>query len=194
MSVTYGVAGTSPFSDFGVDLENLVIQYIYDQWSFTTPSIIAKPAFPHAEGQDIEFRPGFDRGRPAFQVLCIQTSTDVLETTNARRSWHFVTKLEITIITNIMDDIDNVKPELGYMEREVQRIINQYQYPEIPGITEMMFTGQARIYDDIISGANTNPQVRGGGGGRGSSGTNWSSSRWKSRLYCDVHYYKDDIS
>lgn len=194
MSVTYGVAGTSPFSDFSTDLENIVIQYIYDEWSFVAPSQIAKPLAMHGEAQNIEFRPGFDRGRPAFQVLCIQTSTDVLEETSARRSWHMVTKLEITVITNIMDDLDNVKPELGQMEREVQRILNQYKYGDIEGIHEMMFTGQTRIYDDIISGANTNPQVRGGSSaGRGGGGASWSTSRWKTRIFADCHYWKDNI-
>jgi len=197
MSISYGVAGTSPFGDFAVDLENIVIEYIFNEWSYTSPSQIAKPIAQHGEVQDIEFRPGFDRGTPSFQVLCIQTSTEVLETSNAERSWHFLTHLEITVITNIMDDIDNVKPELGQMEREVQRILNQYKYGDIEGIDRMVFTGQTRIYDDIISGANTNPQVRGQtsrGGGSGGGGANWASSRWKTRLYADCHYWKDDIS
>ena len=197
MAVTYGLAGSSPFNDFATDLENIVIQYIYDRWSFISPSQLAKPAAMHGEGQNIEFRSGFDRGAPSFQVLCVQTSTDVVEQTSARRSWHFVTRLEVTVITNIMDDIDNVKAELGQMEREVQRILNQYKLGDISGIpiTEMMFSGQARIYDDIISGANSNPQVRGNSGGRGSSGgVSWATSRWKTRLYAECHYYKDDIS
>jgi len=194
MSVTYGVAGTSPFRDFTADLENYVIQYIFDEWSIADP---AKPVNPHGESNKIEFRPGFDRGAPPYQVLCIQTNTDVLETSNAEKSWHMVTHLEITVITNIMEDIDNVKPQLGYMEREVQRILNQFRYMDIEGIERMMFTGQARVYDDIISGANSNPQVRGSQGGRGSSsggGTSWATSRWKTRLYADCYYWKDDIS
>ena len=194
MSVSYGVSGTSPFSDFTTDLENLVITYIYTKWSLT--GNLAKPLFEHATGQDLEFRPGFDRGRPSFQVLCIQTDTEVRAKQDvAQRSWEMVTRLEITVITNVLNDLDNVRPELGRMEREVQRILNQYKDGDIVGIDRMYFTGQTRVYDDIVAGGTGSNLVRGsrGSGGR-SSGANWQTQRWKTRIFAECVYYKDDIS
>lgn len=196
--MSYVVSGTSPLSDFDTDIENLVIDYIFQEWSFVAPSLLAKPAQPHGGNQgtvsqNIEFRPGFDRGRPAFQVLCIQTDTEVMAADTSIRSWNFKTRLEITVITNIMEDIDNVRPELGQMEREVQRILNQYRQGDIEGIDTMMFTGQSRIYDDIIVGTG-NQQVRGSRGGTRSTGSNWSQSRWKSKIFAECSYWKDDIS
>lgn len=197
-SPDYVVSGTSPLSDFDTDIENLVIEYIFDEWSFTDPSLLAKPDEMHggnqgSNSQNIEFRSGFDRGRPAFQVLCIQTDTEVMAADVSMRSWNFKTRLEITVISNIMEDIDNVRPELGQMEREVQRILNQYRQGDIEGIDTMQFTGQSRIYDDIIVGTGAQ-QVRGSRGSRTSTASNWAQSRWKSKLYAEVTYWKDDIS
>lgn len=191
MAVTYGLAGSSPFSDFALDIENLVIAYIYLKWSIADP---AKPAAPHGEGQNIEFRPGFDRGTPSYQILCIQTDTEVMNADTSERSWKFKTRLEITVITNIMDDIDNVKPQLGYMEREVQRILNQYRYGDITSVDRLRFTGQARIYDDLISGGTGNNQIRGSRGSTRSTSADWATSRWKTRIFAECEYWKDDIS
>lgn len=198
MSATYGVAGTSPFADFSQDIENIIIDYLYQEWSILDP---AKPSSKTGIGQNIEFRPGFDRGMPTYQVLCIQTDTEVTPHDVSIRSWKFVTRVEITVITNKMGDIDNVKPQLGYMEREVQRILNQYNPYEIPGIINVSFQGQTRVYDDIIAGSMRNPQIRGSRGGSTKSTTtssggvgNWFTSRWKTRIFADIEYYKDDIS
>lgn len=197
MSATYIVSTLN--TDFTTDIENLVIAYLYQEWSLT--GNLAKPALAHGEGQDIEFRPGFDRGRPSFQVLCVQTDTEVIGRADvSNRSWQMLTRLEITVITNVMGDLDNVRPELGYMEREVQRILNQYQtIPtfDIPGIYHMEFMGQTRIYDDIYVGASGQSQVRGGrggSGGRSGTGPSWDKTRWKSLIRAEVRYVKDDIS
>ena len=72
---------------------------------------------------------------------------------------------------------------------------------EIPGIQNLSFQGQARIYDDIIAGSIRNPTIRGARGkttssasGQSSGTSNWATSRWKTRIYANVEYYKDDIS
>jgi hypothetical protein len=192
MSVTYGVSGSSPFADFSQDLENILIQYIYDRWGIADP---AKPPLKQGFGQDIEFRPGFDRGTPTYQVLCIQTDTETLEADTSQRSFKFLTRFEITIITNRMGDLDNVQPQLGYMEREVQRIINQYRYLDIPGIVNLVFRGQTRVYDDIIAGANSSPTIRGSSiKSQTTETSSWPTTRWKTRLFVEAEYYKDDIS
>jgi|SRR5687768_8213725 len=189
---TYGVSGSSPFQDFSQDLENLLIQYIYDEWSIADP---AKPAAKQGFGQTIEFRPGFDRTTPAYQVLCIQTDTETVEADTSQRSFKFLTRFEITVITNIMGDLDNVQPQLGYMEREIQRIINQYRYQDIPGIVNLAFRGQARVYDDIVAGANRSPTIRGSSIKSQTTDTsNALTTRWKTRIYAEAEYYKDDIS
>lgn len=192
MSATYIVSGLS--TDFTTDIENLVIAYIYQEWSLT--GNLVKPAAATGEANDIEFRPGFDRGRPSFQVLCIQTDTEIVGRKDiSQRSWEMLTKLEITVITNVLNDLDNVRPELGYMEREVQRILNQYQFGDITGINEMEFTGQTRVYDDIIAGGSGSNQVRGARGSTSRSvSANWTQSKWRTRIFGQVRYYKDNIA
>lgn len=187
MSATYGVSGSSPFADFTTDFEDLVLQYLYNEWSISDP---AKPAAMQGNNQDLEFRPGFRRNRPAYQVLCIQTDTPPPEDQEvSRRSWKFMTSLEITIVVRRINR-DNIDPQLGNMEREVQRIISQYRKDDIPGIVDMFYRGQARVYEDTIAGGTRSSTIR-----ESSQGAqNAFSTVWQTRVYCDIMYYKDDIT
>lgn len=189
MSVTYGVGGTTPFEDFTSDIEDIIVQYLYDEWSITTPRKPVKPALPHAAGQDLNFFPGFPRRSAPYEVLCIQTDTMSMEPDNSQHSWKFMTSLEITMVAVRITN-DNIDPELGNMEREIERIINQYRPYEIEGIANLIFKGRSRIYDDTVAGGRTSQTIR--GGSQGVSGA--FSKTWKSRIYCDVHYYKVDTS
>ena len=197
---TYGVAGTTPFDEFDTDIEDIVVDYLFDEWSLSEPPAIPtptpaqlrkpyKPALPHAAGQDLNFFPGFPRRSAPYEILCIQTDTIPSEPDNSQHSWKMTTTLEITM-TAVRITNDNIDPELGNMEREVERIINQYRPYEIEGISNMMFKGRSRIYDDTIAGGRTMQTVR--GGSQGATGA--FTKKWVSRIYCDVTYYKVDTT
>lgn len=189
MSVTYGVGGTSPFGEFTTDIEDIIIDYLFDEWSIVAPNKPVKPALVHAANQDLNFFAGFPRRSAPYEVLCIQTDTTVSEPDVSRHSWKMTTTVEITITATRISN-DNVDVELGNMEREIERILNQYQPYEIAGISDMMFRGRSRIYDDTIAGGRTSQTVR-----RGSQGSTGPFTKtWISRIYCDVTYYKVDTS
>jgi hypothetical protein len=60
--------------------------------------------------------------------------------------WEFITTVEVTIV--VWNDPDNrIPPQLGKMEREVIRLIAQYQRDDIPGIDDLLILYMDRIYE-----------------------------------------------
>jgi hypothetical protein len=66
-----------------------------------------------------------------------------------------------------------ISPQLGYMEREIQRILMQYRTGDIPGIKDLYWYGGARVYD---------------------AGDSFAQSDWRSMVRSRIIYEKIDIS
>jgi hypothetical protein len=66
-----------------------------------------------------------------------------------------------------------ISPQLGYMEREVQRITMQYRNQDIIGIKDIVPNGGGRVYD----GQDT-----------------YATSDWRSVVRVIMQYEKADIS
>jgi len=114
------------------------------------------------------YRIGFPDHSKPYEITCLER-----ETTIGRLTFHqpaavyeFTTRWEINIFTKRLSR-DNVDPQLGNMEREVQRIICQFKSGDIPGVRDLIYQGQERIY---------------------TSNDNWASSEWRSRVSVLMKY------
>ena len=179
-------------ADFSQDFEDLVLQYLYNQWSISNP---AKDPLGKTgvDGTKVQFRPGFPDYVKPFQVLCLQTSTRVADR-NDPHSWHFFTQLEIRIIRAFEFQRDNVAVELGNMEREVERIINTYTTNAIPGISDIIYLSRQRDYGNLSRTTATAKRTSGGlGQGVVNSSASWATTTWESVTICELSYYKEVV-
>lgn len=176
-------------SDFTADFEDLVIQYLFTKWSISNPGKGATKT--GTDGTKVQFRPGFSDYAHPFQVLCLQTTTRVANM-NDPYSWHMFTGVEIRIIRAYEPTRDNIAVELGNMEREVERIINEYTMNDINGIQDFIFISRSRDYGNLSrTTATAKRNVLGTGGIVG--GASWANSTWESVTMAEVSYYKERI-
>ena len=134
--------------DFSQDFEDMLIDYIYDDWSIADP---AKPATKTGINNTIEFRPGFPANNKPYEVSTLTFETLELEKLSSVQ-WYMQTN--VTVRLREMHIAQSQKdPQLGNMEREILRMVHQYRDNEILGIKRMMFLGGTRIYerDDSIT-------------------------------------------
>ena len=163
-------------ADFTQDFEDIIIQYIYDNWSITNP---AKGALPHTntdtEPDRVSFKAGFpDFFRP-YEVAIVQTRTTPLEKINS--IWTFTTGLDVMIrMKRIEKDGIAYDIQLENMEVEVQRIVEHYIPNSILGIKDL-------IYDDNVS---TEKVYR--------ARDTWAKSDWRTVVHIKVFYQKNDTS
>lgn len=160
-------------TDFTQDFEDLLIAYIFSKWGITAPQ--KGSSVTHADAV-IHFRPGFPSWRKPFEVLALQTTTEVMEVLEHQRMWLQKTTVEVTLTAmriqkdNIDSDPDTVG-NLGNMERELQRIVRQYitDTGKITGIMQLTFDGGSRVYEP---------------------GDNFAKSNWKSVWRVGMMYAK----
>ena len=178
MSSTYQVPNLA--ADFTVDFEDLLLDYLFSKWSTTDP---LKGATPQDTASNLRFKPGFPDNFKPYEINALTISTRIA-TRNDPYSWHFFTLMEVrTTATRLSKD--NVDPQLGNMERELERIINTYPQNDIPGIQDMIYIGFSRDYAGA-SFAQTRAVT-------GSSISSWSSSRWSSVTSFELSYYKEIV-
>jgi len=163
-------------ADFSQDFEDIIIQYIYDNWQATNPAkgTVLKPDY-ESEPDKISFKPGFpDFFRP-YECAIVQTRTTPLEKIGGK--WMFVTGLDVMVRmkrierNGIAEDI-----QLENMEREVQRITEHYVPNSIVGIKDL-------IYDDNVS----TEKVYG-------ARDSFAKSDWRCVIHIKVFYEKEDVS
>jgi len=158
-------------TDFTVDFEDTIIQYIYDKWSINNP---AKDVVLHTdEPEKIRFKAGFPDVSFPYEICCVQTRTEPIEKINAK--WVFTTKLDILTRMQRLDRTAiETEPQLENMEGEVQRIIEHYIPNEIVGIKDLVYDSPSteRIY--------------------GSSDT-FAKSDWRSITKIKVFYEKEEV-
>lgn len=168
---TYSVAGLP--ADFTTDFEDLLLSYIFAEWSISDP---AKGVTMQDTASSLRFRPGFPDNLKPYEINALTTNTTISQRTDPQ-SWNFFTTVEIrTTVQRIARD--NIDPQLGNMEREVQRIINQYQSNEITGIQDLIYVSSSRDYRGIHTTAATT-----------TAGT-WSLSRWSATTNVNLSYHK----
>lgn len=134
-------------TDFQDPLENMMMQYIFDQWTLTTPTELSKPADMKTQNAFIQFKVGFfDTHRP-YEVAAVRTTTKTEEVQEYGRRLQLSTGIDIG---TRMHDInrDKVNPALDKMEKEVMRIVGQYITNEIIGIKYIIYEGN----DPVLTG------------------------------------------
>ena len=177
-------------SDFLVDFEDLVIQYLFDEWSIANPGKGATKT--NTDGSKVQFRPGFPDYSKPFEVLALQTSTTVRDRNDAY-SWHMFTQIEVRIVRAYEIQRDNVSPELGNMEREVERIINEYNIDDINGIHDIIFMGRQRDYGNLSRNTATARRNILGAGAALASSVSWANSTWESVTLAELSYIKERV-
>jgi len=163
-------------TDFTQDFEDIIIQYIYDNWQETDPAkgALSKPDY-ESDPDKVSFKAGFpDFFRP-YEVAIVQTRTTPLEKINGK--WMFTTGLDCMVrMKRIERDGIAEDIQLENMEAEVQRIVENYIPNSIVGIKDL-------IYDDNIS----TEKIYG-------ARDTWAKSDWRTVVHIKVFYEKEDTS
>lgn len=151
-------------TDFTSDFDELVRGYIATKYSLTDP--------PNDDNMKIKVGfPVFDR---PYCISILETDTLTPDYTNGRRRAFLSTGIEVYIRMERLDQAGTeIDPQLGYMERELQRIAMQYRNGDIPGIKDMYWDGGSRIYNATDS---------------------YAKSDWRSLIRFRLLYEKIDIS
>lgn len=167
---------------FSEPFENMLIQYIFDQWSISAPE---KPDEMQAADNDIVFRPGYLAEQPTYQILTVQRETNPTSDPLmiGPTALTLMTTVEVMIrmrrLANANADPDEpvfgIDPEYWNMEQEVLRIVGQYgKVPQdIPGIKNLIFLGMGRLDDP-------NPT--------------WAKSEWRTVMRVGMWYEVRDVS
>ena len=168
---------------FTEPFENMLIQYIYDEWSISDPQ---KGASMQTSESDIVFRPGYLAEQPTYQVLAIQRETQ--NTTEnplmlGVSAWLLLTVCEVLVrmkrLVSANADEDEMQlgidPQLWNMEQEVLRIVGQYgkRPADIPGIKNLIYLSHQRLDEP-------NPS--------------WSKSEWRTLFRIGMLYEVRDAS
>ncbi len=127
--------------------DTLLIRYLYDEWSISGTSDIAKPtAFPSSDKFD--FRVGFFGFDRPYEITVLYMETIPVQVLSRNRLL-----LQSIMTVNLrMQRLDrdgaSVNPELSLMEEEVFRIAMQYNRApqDITGVKDMLWGGVRRDY------------------------------------------------
>jgi len=95
------------------------------------------------------FRVGMPDHSQPYEITALPRNTIIQQIQTGGGSgvyYEAQTTIEINIFVKRLAR-DNVDPQLGNMEREVQRIICSYNNNDITGVSDIIYQGQNRIYD-----------------------------------------------
>lgn len=162
MSATWQVPELG--TDFTEDFEDMVLEYIQDEYSIINPD--------KTDTEHFSFNVGFFPFFKPYEICCISTDTVPPRFTNGGRDCYTSTGIEVGIRMERLDR-NKTDPQLGNMEREIIRIAGQYRPDNIPGIKMMLWDGGNRIY-----------------GGK----DQWAESDWRSLVKYRIYYNKRDFS
>lgn len=127
--------------------DGLLLQYLYDKWSITTPTDLAKPAtFPSTTNFD--FRVGFYGFDRPYELTVLYMETMPVQILSRQRLF-LQTIMTVNLRMQRLDrDGGNVNPELALMEEEVFKIVMQYNRApqDVLGIKDMLWGGVRRDY------------------------------------------------
>jgi hypothetical protein len=152
--------------DFTSDFDELVRAYIETKYALADPN--------KATANTIKFKVGFFDRKLPYEIAVLEQDTDPPQYPNGRRRAYTTTGMEIWIrMKRLPRSETEIAPQLGFMEREIQRIAMQYRNQDIPGIKDMFWNGGTRVY-------NANDE--------------WAASEWRSMIRVRLVYEKVDIS
>ena len=152
-------------TDFTQDFDELVRAYIYTEYSL---------ADPLKTGPNMKFKVGFFDYKLPYEIAILERDTASPDYNNGRRRAYTNTGMEVHIrMKRLPRSETEISPQLGMMEREIQRIAMQYRNQDIPGIKDMVWVGGERLYNQ---------------------GDSFAQSDWRSVVRVRLLYEKIDIS
>ena len=152
-------------TDFTSDFDELVRAYIETKYSL---------ADPLKASNTIKFKVGFFDFKLPYEIAILETETDPPQYPNGRRRAYTQTTMEIHIrMKRLPRSETEISPQLGFMEREIQRILMQYRSQDIAGIKDLYWAGGQRVYN---------------------AGDTYAQSDWRSLVRARLIYEKIDIS
>lgn len=165
-------------ADFSTDFEDLLIAYIFNNWTETNPAkgSSMQPDY-ESEPNTVSFKSGFpDYFRP-YECAVVQTRTELIPSeTFSKSKFVFFTICDVMLrMKRLQRDAIETDPQLENMETEIERIIQHYQYNDIPGIKELSFSfpdSTARVYN---------------------ASDNYAKVDWRSVIRVKLFYEKENI-
>lgn len=151
------------------DWDKLVLAYLFANWNIGNPAK-GSAYIDNSDPTLVRFRLGFPDFTHAYEINIIETETQDQIMNHGWRYW-----MQTTLLIGIRMkrlDRDRPDPQLGYMEREIQRLAMTYitfATQQIPGVKEMNWGGQQRIYNAT---------------------DNWAKSDWRSEARITITYEK----
>jgi len=156
-------------TDFSNDFEDMVLQYVFDKWDIDDPPKGAD--LVTNDRDEIKFHPGLYDYKKTYEICAVQTVTNPLQHTMHGRLIQFQTEVRIMIRMKRLAK-DGIDDQLGFMEREVNKIARHFRPNDIPGIDKMDVTMFDRVYQE----------------------DEWQQSNWRSFVNIAIQYWKQDIS
>jgi len=120
--------------------------------------------------QILQIRVGLQNFFQPYGATILPTRTSIEKQSLQKHAggyWLYEAQFEIIVSAKRLAR-DNVDAQLGNVEREIQRLVCQYNPNDIDGIEDMLYRGQERIY--------------------GFAGS-WVASEWMTRILIAVRYH-----
>ena len=170
MSSTYGVpelqVSPTDIPDFTSDFDEMLRAYIATKYNISDPD--------KATPNTLKIKVGFFDYKLPYEIAILEKETEQPRFLNGRRNIYVQTLMEIHIrMKRLARSETEISPQLGYMEREIQRIAMQYRNQDIVGIKDVVPAGGGRVYDGQDS---------------------YAQSDWRSVVRVILQYQKSDIS
>lgn len=153
--------------DFQNDFDKMLIDYIETNYNITDPL--------KTDTDYLRFAAGFFDYNQPYEITVIEQDTRrEQELGNGGRSNYMSTLIEVNIRMQRLNP-NGIDPQLGYMEREVQRIIGQYRPHNITGISVMTYEGKRRMYSHMTR-------------------DEYAETDWRTQVYARIYYELRDVS
>lgn len=124
--------------DFSQDFDKLLIAYLENKYS------IADPDKDNTPDKNIVFKFGFFTFETPYEITVLEQETAIDQYVNPY-TYMMGTAMDINIRMERLDP-NGTDPQLGYMRREIVRILGAYVPYEIPGILELRWVGGNPYY------------------------------------------------
>ena len=125
-------------TDFQDDFDKLLIDYLETKYS------ISDPDKNNTSQKGMIFKFGFFSLDRPYEITTIERDTTVSKYLSPQHYW-MNTDMDINIRMERLNP-NGADPQMGYMRREVVRILGAYTAHEIPGINQIDWLGGTPVY------------------------------------------------